>query len=196
MNLRCFDRAVPVAGLAMVLVLPIAGARAQGITVDGRLSPAQTLAGPNYAIRAELGRRVGGNLFHSFGRFGLTQGEAATFSGPSGVNNVIGRVTGGAQSSIDGTVRSTMPGANLYLINPAGVVFGPNARVDVSGSFHASSADYLRFQDGARFQATNPDASTLTSAPPAAFGFLACPPARPCRTCACPTRFIRSARRE
>jgi len=163
---------VPIAGFAGVLALVSAGARGQGITVDGRLSPAQTLAGPNYAIGANLGRQVGGNLFHSFGAFGLNNGERATFSGPATVNNVIGRVTGGAQSSIDGTVRSTIQGANLYLINPAGVVFGPNARVNVSGSFHASSADYLRFQDGARFQATNPDASTLSAAPPAAFGFL------------------------
>src|SRR3954447_22928359 len=162
----------------MVLALPINRACGQGITVDGRLSPAQTLPGPNYAIGADLGRQVGGNLFHSFGRFGLSAGESATFSGPGTVANVIGRVTGGAQSSIDSTVRSTMPGANLYLINPAGVVFGPNARVDVSGSFHASSADYLRLQDGARFQATNPDASSLTSAPPAAFGFLS-PTPRP-----------------
>src|SRR3954447_3431428 len=157
----------------MVLALPINRACGQGITVDGRLSPAQTLPGPNYAIGADLGRQVGGNLFHSFGRFGLSAGESATFSGPASVANVIGRVTGGAQSSIDGTVRSTMPGANVYLINPAGVVFGQNARVDVSGSFHASSADYLRLQDGSRFQATNPDASTLTAAEPAAFGFLA-----------------------
>src|SRR3954464_6841798 len=139
MNLRCFGRAVPVAGLAMVLALPIRGARGQGITVDGRLSPAQTLAGPDYAIGAELGQQVGGNLFHSFGAFGLNRGETATFRGTASVANVIGRVTGGAQSSIDGTVCSTMPRANLYLINPAGVVFGPNAQVVVSGSFHASS---------------------------------------------------------
>lgn len=62
---------------------------AQGITVDGRLSPARALAGPSYAIGPELGRQVGGNLFHSFGVFGLSQGETATFSGPSGVG--VGR---------------------------------------------------------------------------------------------------------
>jgi len=56
------------------------------------------------------------------------------------------------------------------------VVFGPNASVDVGGSFHASSADYLRMKDGARFQATNPDASTLSAAPPEAFGFLSANP--------------------
>ncbi|MFL5283099.1 MAG: filamentous hemagglutinin N-terminal domain-containing protein, partial [Rhodopila sp.] len=175
MRLSCFGQIMSVAGLAVLFLLPIAGTRAQRITVDGRLSPAQTLIGPNYAIGANLGKQVGSNLFHSFGAFGLNRNETATFSGPASgaaVANVIGRVTGGAQSSIDGTVRSAMPGANVYLINPAGVVFGPNAQVNVSGSFHASSADYLRLQDGARFQATNPDASTLTAAPPAAFGFL------------------------
>ena len=78
MRLSCFGRVVPAAGLAVAHMLPVAGARAQGITVDGRLSPAQTLAGPNYAIGANLGQQVGGNLFHSFGAFGLNRGETAT----------------------------------------------------------------------------------------------------------------------
>ena len=155
----------------LMALLP-ATAWAQRITVDGRLSPAQTLAGPNYAITAGLGKQVGGNLFHSFGKFGLVQGESATFSGPVSVTNVVGRVTGGAASSIDGAVRSSIVGANLYLINPSGIVFGPNATVNVSGAFHAATADYVRFADGARFRATQPEGSTLTSAAPAAFGFL------------------------
>ena len=57
---------------------------------------------------------------------------------------MIGRVTGGAQSNINGQIASTITGANLYLINPSGIVFGPNATVNVSGSFHASTADYLQ----------------------------------------------------
>ncbi len=150
---------------------------AQHISIDGRFSPAQTLAGPNYAITASLGKQVGSNLFHSFGIFGLSTGESATFSGPATVNNVIGRVTGGNPSSIDGKIQSAITGANLYLINPSGIVFGPNATVNVSGSFHASTADYLKMSDGARFQATNPDGSTLSAAPPAAFGFLNAQPA-------------------
>ena len=149
---------------------------AQNITIDGRLSPPQALSGPSYAVSPSLGRQNGTNLFQSFGAFSLKQGETATFSGPNSVSNVIGRVTGGMTSSIDGRIRSTIPNANLYLINPAGVVMGPNASVDVSGSFHASSADYLRLKDGARFQATNPDASTLSAAPPEAFGFLSSSP--------------------
>jgi filamentous hemagglutinin family protein len=174
-------------GVKNPLVLAAAGAlgffasgavSAQHITIDGRLSPAQTLAGPNYTIGATLGKQVGGNLFQSFGIFGLAQGESATFTGPTTVTNVVGRVTGGSTSSINGAIQSTIPGANVYLINPAGIVFGPNATVNVSGSFHASSADYLRMSDGARFQATNPGGSTLSAASPVAFGFLnAAPPA-------------------
>jgi len=158
-------------------LVPSVGA-AQHITIDGSLSAAQTLVGPNYTIGATLGKQVGSNLFHSFGIFGLSQGENATFSGPSSVTNVIGRVTGGTASSINGAINSTIAGANLYLINPSGVVFGPNARVNVSGSFHAATADYIRMSDGAKFQATNPSGSTLSAAPPAAFGFLTATPGR------------------
>ena len=150
----------------------------QHITIDGHFSPAQTLAGPNYAIGANLGKQVGGNLFQSFGIFGLATSESATFSGPAAINNVIGRVTGGNLSSINGKIQSTITGANLYLINPSGMVFGPNATVNVSGSFHASTADYLKMSDGKRFQATNPSGSTLSAAPPAAFGFLTASPAK------------------
>src|SRR5882672_11093069 len=103
--------------LTSALLLPLA-ALAQRITIDGRLSPAQTLVGPSYQIGAGLGKQVGGNLFHSFGKFGLTQGETASFSGPANATNIVGRVTGGNTSSIDGKVQSTIPGANLYLINP------------------------------------------------------------------------------
>ena len=154
-------------------------APAQSITTDGTLGAKVTLSGPNYPVTADLGKQVGGNLFHSFGIFGLNKGESATFSGPGTVTNVIGRVTGGSASSINGKIdSSSIAGANLYLINPSGIVFGPSATVNVSGSFHASTADYLRLSDGAKFQATNPSGSTLSAAAPAAFGFLtATPPA-------------------
>src|SRR5271167_3512648 len=163
--------------LAVLAAVTPRGASAQHITIDGRLSPAQTLVGPNYAIGANLGKQVGSNLFQSFGQFGLSTGESAAFSGPATVNNIIGRVTGGNPSAVDGRIQSNIAGANLYLINPNGIVFGPNATVNVSGSFHASTADYVKMSDGAKFQATNPDASTLSAAPPAAFGFLTSRPA-------------------
>jgi len=160
---------VGVVVLGAFLVAPLAQGQ---ITTDGTLGPAGALAGPHYAIPADLGRQAGANLFHSFGLFNLATGESATFSGPGSVANIISRVTGGQASGIDGRLASTIPGANLFLINPRGVLFGPNASLDLTGSFHVSTADYLRFADGARFEATATPAPILTSAPPAAFGFL------------------------
>ena len=147
-----------------------AQARAQ-VALDGSLGRAGAVPGPNFAITADLGRQAGANLFHSFSQFNIARGEVATFSGPASVANIISRVTGGA-SSIDGVLRSTVDGAAFYLFNPAGVAFGPNASIDVGGAFHVSSAHALRFADGARFDAANPAASTLSAAMPEAFGFL------------------------
>jgi filamentous hemagglutinin family protein len=147
-------------------------ARAGQITVDGRLSPAKTLMGPSYRISADLGKQIGSNLFHSFGAFSLSTGDTATFTGPNTVSNVVGRVTGGASSTIDGKITSQIPGANVFFVNPSGVVFGPNAKIDVSGSFHVTTADYIKMADGSRFQAKTPGGSTLTAAAPQAFGFL------------------------
>src|SRR5690242_3949821 len=89
------------------------------VVTDGSVGAVRSLAGPNYQITSDLGRQVGGNVFHSFTRLNLVSGEAATFSGPGSITNIIGRVTGGAPSSIDGTIRSTIPGANLFLTNPS-----------------------------------------------------------------------------
>jgi len=124
-----------------------------------------------------MGQIRGPNLFHSFGQFNLFQGESATFTGPNTVTNILSRVTGGSPSSIDGTIRSQIPGANLYLLNPSGVMFGPNASLDVGGSFHVSTADYLRLADGATFAAHPAVPTVLSVAPPAAFGFLRSTPA-------------------
>lgn len=143
------------------------------VVLDGSLGRSGGLAGPNFAVTADLGRQVGGNLFHSFAAFNLAASEAATFSGPGSVMNIISRVTGGSASSIDGRIASTIPGANFFFLNPAGIVFGANASLDVSGSAHFSTGHYLGFADGAVFSAsTDPSASTLTAAEPAAFGFL------------------------
>jgi filamentous hemagglutinin family protein len=142
------------------------------ITLDGSLGLRGPLQGPNYRISAELGQIRGSNLFHSFGEFNVSPGGSATFAGPTTIANIVSRVTGGQPSSIDGVLRSEIAGANLYLLNPSGVMFGPNASLDVSGSFHVSTADFLRFADGATFAANLGQESVLTVASPTAFGFL------------------------
>jgi filamentous hemagglutinin family protein len=168
-------RSLILGGILFLFLLP-AVTHAQ-ITLDGSLGPKGPLPGPDYAIDAKVGQLRGSNLFHSFGQFNVHTNESATFTGPSTVENVIGRVTGGQQSLIDGQIRSEMPQANMYLLNPSGVLFGPNATLDVNGSFHVSTADYLRMADGEKFSANLSQQSVLTSAPPAAFGFLSSNPA-------------------
>ena len=153
--------------VALAVALP---AQAQ-VVMDGTLGPAIALPGPGFAISDTLGRQVGTNLFHSFRSFNLSAGQTATFSGPGGTTNVISRVTGGSPSSIDGTIRSTIAGANLYLINPKGIAFGPNAQLDVGGAFHASTATHIKLGSSGVFRADKPGASVLTVDPPSAFGF-------------------------
>jgi len=161
-----------VAGLLFVLCSPLFAQ----ITVDGTLGPAGPLTGPDYTIGPDLGSQVGENLFFSFGLFNVWTGETATFTGPGGIENIIARITGGDPSVIDGGIFTDFPGSpNLWLINPFGFVFGENATLDTQGSFAATTADYLDLVDGGRFDASNPGMSTLTSAPPAAYGFVGAP---------------------
>jgi filamentous hemagglutinin family protein len=156
----------------LFLLLIISLSTPAQITTDGTLGPTQNLSGDHYQIGPNLGQQHGNNLFHSFRDFNLQSWESATFSGPNHIQNVISRVTGGNPSHIDGLFRSTIPGANVYFLNPYGIMFGPNVQLDVQGSFHASTADYLRLGDGGRFEARNPSDSILTVAPIESFGFL------------------------
>ena len=145
------------------------------IRTDGTVGPAVTLSGPHFQIPDTLGTTRGQNLFQSFQTFNLNSGEIATFTGPNSIANVFSRVTGGSPSSINGLLQCTIPGANFFFINPAGVLFGPNGAVDVQGSFAVTTADYIRFADGGRFDARMPANDVLTVANPVAFGFLTPP---------------------
>ncbi|MCP4701979.1 MAG: filamentous hemagglutinin N-terminal domain-containing protein [Gammaproteobacteria bacterium] len=145
--------------------------RAEVVT-DGTMGEQRELSGPKYQIGAELGQQHGGNLFHSFRDFNLELRERAIFSGPTEVQNVLARVTGGRASEINGRLRSTIPKADFYFINPAGIRFGPYAALDVQGAFHASTATYLKLGEGGRFDALAPENSILNMAPPQAFGFI------------------------
>jgi len=166
--------------LLVVAMLLAAGNQAQArrnITPDNSGIGTRVRQDGN-AYFIEGGKLRGKNLFHSFGRFGLDTDESGTFLGANWIRNIIARVTGGQRSDIDGLIRSEIPGANLFLINPSGVMFGPNATLDVSGSFHVSTADYLKFTDGKKFYADPSMPTKLSMAPVAAFGFLSANPAR------------------
>lgn len=157
---------------AMLLSFLLSTPVLAGITTDGSVGSAETLTGPDFEIPAQLGTRAGDNLFHSFQQFDLMQGESATFSGPADLQRVVGRVTGGSVSSLDGVLRSTIAGADLYLFNPAGMVFGPNAQLALSGGFYAAAADGLQFSDGTAFSADLATPSQFSTASPSAFGLL------------------------
>ncbi|HIK39944.1 filamentous hemagglutinin N-terminal domain-containing protein, partial [Thermoleptolyngbya sp. M55_K2018_002] len=92
--------------------------------------------------------RDGRNLFHTFRQFGLSQGEIANFLSTREVRNILARVNGGSASLIDGILRVSGSNANLYLMNPAGVIFGRNARLDLAGSFTATTASGIGFANG------------------------------------------------
>ncbi|MEG4133826.1 filamentous hemagglutinin N-terminal domain-containing protein [Microcoleus sp. Pol14C2] len=105
--------------------------------------------------RIEGGATRGVNLFHSLREFNIREGRGAYFANPSGINNIFTRVTGSNCSNILGTL-GVLGNSNLFLINPKGIVFGPNARLDLRGSFLASSADSVVFNNGYQFSSSNP----------------------------------------
>jgi filamentous hemagglutinin family protein len=102
----------------------------------------------------------GVNLFHSFGEFNINGGRGAYFENPSGIANIFTRVTGGNPSNILGNL-GVLGNSNLFLINPKGIVFGPNARLDLRGSFVGSSASGVVFNNGFEFSSANPQAVPL-----------------------------------
>ncbi|WP_424097084.1 filamentous hemagglutinin N-terminal domain-containing protein [Moorena producens] len=100
------------------------------------------------------------NLFHSFSDFNVAEFAGAYFDNPAGVANILSRVTGPNVSNILGTL-GVLGNANLFLINPNGIVFGPNSRLDVGGSFFGSTADSVLFEDGTVFSTKNPNEKPL-----------------------------------
>ena len=110
--------------------------------------------------RIDGGAIRGSNLFHSFEQFNIRDGGAAYFSNPAAISNILTRVTGSNPSNIFGTL-GVLGNANLFLLNPNGIVFGANARLDMRGSFVGSSANSLIFENGFEFSAANPQAPPL-----------------------------------
>ena len=144
---------------------PIAQAQ---VTTDGTVN---TQVNQNGNI-AEItgGETRDSNLFHSFQDFSVPTGNEAFFNNADNISNIFSRVTGGNISNIDGVIRSN-GNASLFLINPAGIIFGEGARLDIGGSFYGSSASSILFEGG-EFSATdNLEQPILTINAPIGLGF-------------------------
>ena len=172
---------------AQLITLFVGGA----IASSGNSALAQLNLTPDTAVDRNLGTRVeplaplvnqiqggtqqGSNLFHSFLEFNVRQGRSVYFENPAGVTNILSRVTGNDPSNILGTLGVGAPGAlgraNLFLINPNGIIFGQNARLDVGGSFVATTANAIAFGNQGFFSASQPNAPPLLTLNPSAFLF-------------------------
>ncbi|MDJ0617089.1 MAG: S-layer family protein [Calothrix sp. MO_192.B10] len=150
----------------LATLVTVSSVRAQSITEDTTLGNENSQVIRDVLIRGILSDRIDGgatrgkNLFHSFSEFNINEGRGAYFSNPAGIENIISRVTGSNASNILGTL-GILGNANLFFANPNGIIFGPNARLDVSGSFFASTSDSFTFDNGFEFSASNPQAPPL-----------------------------------
>jgi filamentous hemagglutinin family protein len=122
------------------------------VVSDGTLSTQVIQNGKTFDIGK--GIRSGNNLFHSFSQFSVPTNGSAIFNNATDVQNIFSRVTGSQISNIDGILK-TQGSANLFFMNPNGIIFGPNARLELGGSFLGTTASGMRFSDGIEFNTVN-----------------------------------------
>ncbi|HEY9707141.1 MAG TPA: filamentous hemagglutinin N-terminal domain-containing protein, partial [Oculatellaceae cyanobacterium] len=171
--------------LLLTLVLPVLAiavkpAQAQPITTEvhpNSNNPVTgTLVAPNATNSNQFditgGTQAGANLFHSFEQFGLDAGQIANFLANPNIQNILGRVVGGNPSVINGLIQVTSAGnPNLFLMNTGGIVFGPNASLNVPASFTATTATGIGFGNN-WFNATGSNDYAALVGTPNTFAFM------------------------
>ena len=153
-------------GLSVAFTLiPVSSVKAQLIP-DNTLGKESSLVNSINSLedRIDGGAIRGSNLFHSFKEFNIGNNRSVYFNNQSQIQNILTRVTGSNQSNILGKL-GVLGNANLFLINPNGIIFGKDASLDINGSFVSSTASFLNFADGTEFSAVSPEPLLTISAP-------------------------------
>ncbi|NEQ90041.1 MAG: filamentous hemagglutinin N-terminal domain-containing protein [Okeania sp. SIO2G4] len=133
---------------------------------DRTLGKENSVVTPNTNIkgiesdRIDGGAKRGANLFHSFQEFNIQRGRGVYFRNPDGVANILTRITGSNTSNILG-ILGVLGNANLFFINPNGIIFGPEAQLDIGGSFYGATADSILFKNGFEFATSDPQVPPL-----------------------------------
>ncbi len=162
---RFFSTSLVHLGLILLTVFSSHSSLAQVIP-DNSLGEESSVVIPNATIGNELtdliegGAIRGNNLFHSFEQFSIVEGGRVYFSNPKDISSILTRVTGNSASEIFGTL-GVNGGANLFLLNPNGIIFGKNAALNIGGSFFATTAESYLLDDTTEFSATNPEIPPL-----------------------------------
>ncbi len=146
------------------------------ITPDAILGAERSIVNLDVSNGLSLDQIEGGairdiNLFHSFHEFNVSEKQSVYFQNPPGIENIISLVTGGSPSDIRGTLGVSGGTANLFLLNPNGIIFGPNARLDIRGSFVATTANAIQFDAQGFFSSSDPNPPPLLTVNPSAFFF-------------------------
>ncbi|HEY9606536.1 MAG TPA: CHAT domain-containing protein [Allocoleopsis sp.] len=170
--------AMPI-GISILLPPPIAQtlhtiAAAQAQSIQSAPDGTGTVVIPNgqqLDISGGTLSKDGANLFHSFEQFGLNSGQIANFLSNPQIRNIFGRVVSGNPSIIDGLIQVSGGTSNLLLMNPAGIIFGPNASLNVPAAFTATTATGIGFGENNWFNASGNNPYQNLVGTPSQFAF-------------------------
>jgi len=142
------------------------GTSAESIIANGFNTQIEKISSNEYQIIN--GEHRGNNLYHSFEKFNIFEGNSVTFLSEKNIQNIISRVTGGSKSIINGILKANT--TNFILINPYGIYIGPNAKLDHNSNYFFLNVDYIKFEDGIFNK--DSDSTTLSCSTPSSFGFI------------------------